>query len=150
MPTWASTAAAHSAHSARWLAARMCGVIASSPSANAATASGGVWKSADAGDHWLPVTDGLPSLSIGDIAIDPSDKNTIYCGTGEPNGGGGSVTNKDLVIFTRQFATMIDAGLPIVQCLDILQGQTQNKRFAVILRDVKNSVESGATFTPKS
>lgn len=58
----------------------------------AATASGGVWKSADAGNSWFPVSDDLPSLSIGDIAIDPSDKNTIYCGTGETNGGGGSVT----------------------------------------------------------
>jgi type IV pilus assembly protein PilC len=60
---------------------------------------------------------------------------------------GSGVSGKDLVTFTRLFATMIDAGLPIVQCLDILQGQTQNKRFAVILRDVKNSVESGATFS---
>lgn len=58
----------------------------------AATASGGVWKSTDAGDHWQPITDALPSLSIGDIALDPSDKNTLYCGTGEPNGGGGSIT----------------------------------------------------------
>ncbi len=60
---------------------------------------------------------------------------------------GSGVSGKDLVTFTRLFATMIDAGLPIVQCLDILQGQTQNKRFAVVLRDVKNSVESGATFS---
>jgi len=57
----------------------------------AASASGGVWKSTDAGENWLPITDGLPSLSIGDIAMDPSDKNTLYVGTGEPNGGGGSV-----------------------------------------------------------
>jgi type IV pilus assembly protein PilC len=42
---------------------------------------------------------------------------------------------------------MIDAGLPIVQCLDILQGQTDNKRFAAVLRDVKASVEQGATFS---
>jgi type IV pilus assembly protein PilC len=42
---------------------------------------------------------------------------------------------------------MIDAGLPIVQCLDILQGQTDNKHFANILRDVKSSVEQGATFS---
>lgn len=58
----------------------------------AAAASGGVWKSVDAGQEWLPITDNLPSLSIGDIALDPSDKNTIYVGTGEPNGGGGSIT----------------------------------------------------------
>jgi type IV pilus assembly protein PilC len=60
---------------------------------------------------------------------------------------GTGVSLKDIVTFTRLFATMIDAGLPIVQCLDILQGQTENKRFAVILRDVKSSVEQGATFS---
>src|SRR6202023_928258 len=60
---------------------------------------------------------------------------------------GTGVGAKDLVTFTRLFATMIDAGLPIVQCLDILQGQTDNKHFALILRDVKSSVEQGATFS---
>src|SRR5579864_4732883 len=60
---------------------------------------------------------------------------------------GTGVGPKDIVTFTRLFATMIDAGLPIVQCLDILQGQTENKRFAVILRDIKASVEQGATFS---
>jgi type IV pilus assembly protein PilC len=60
---------------------------------------------------------------------------------------GTGVGSKDLVTFTRLFATMIDAGLPIVQCLDILQGQTDNKNFAVILRDVKATVEQGATFS---
>jgi type IV pilus assembly protein PilC len=60
---------------------------------------------------------------------------------------GTGVSQKDIVTFTRLFATMIDAGLPIVQCLDILQGQTDNKLFANILRDVKSSVEQGATFS---
>jgi type IV pilus assembly protein PilC len=60
---------------------------------------------------------------------------------------GTGVGNKDIVTFTRLFATMIDAGLPIVQCLDILQGQTDNKHFATILKDVKSSVEQGATFS---
>ncbi len=60
---------------------------------------------------------------------------------------GTGVGPKDLVTFTRLFATMIDAGLPIVQCLEILQNQTDNKRFAAILRDVKASVEQGATFS---
>src|SRR5512134_2213108 len=49
---------------------------------------------------------------------------------------GTGVDLKDLVTFTRLFATMIDAGLPIVQCLDILCNQTDNKNFAVIIRDV--------------
>jgi type IV pilus assembly protein PilC len=60
---------------------------------------------------------------------------------------GTGVGHKDIVTFTRLFATMIDAGLPIVQCLDILQGQTDNKLFAAILKDVKSSVEQGATFS---
>lgn len=60
---------------------------------------------------------------------------------------GTGVSGKDIVTFTRLFATMIDAGLPIVQCLDILQGQTDNKSFGVVLRDVKANVEQGATFS---
>jgi type IV pilus assembly protein PilC len=60
---------------------------------------------------------------------------------------GTGVGSKDIVTFTRLFATMIDAGLPIVQCLDILQGQTDNKFLSNILRDVKSAVEQGATFS---
>ncbi|HEY2514024.1 MAG TPA: type II secretion system F family protein [Polyangiaceae bacterium] len=60
---------------------------------------------------------------------------------------GSGVSGKDLVTFTRLFATMIDAGLPIVQCLEILQGQTDNAIFAGVLKDVKSSVEQGATFS---
>jgi type IV pilus assembly protein PilC len=57
-----------------------------------------------------------------------------------------SVTTRDLVIFTRQFATMIDAGLPLVQCLDIQSTQQPNKKFKSILSEVKNEVEQGSTF----
>ncbi len=60
---------------------------------------------------------------------------------------GSGVNPKDLQIFTRQLATMIDAGLPLVQCLDILANQTPNKIFARILTQVKSSVEGGATFS---
>lgn len=56
------------------------------------------------------------------------------------------ITTKDLVVFTRQFATMIDAGLPLVQCLDILGRQNDNKTFKKILVQVKEDVESGSTF----
>jgi type IV pilus assembly protein PilC len=56
------------------------------------------------------------------------------------------VTVKEQVVFTRQFATMIDAGLPLVQCLDILASQQINKHFKAILFNVKESVESGSTF----
>ncbi len=60
---------------------------------------------------------------------------------------GGGVSEKDIVVFTRQFATMIDAGLPIVQCLDILAGQAANKNFQRMLFEVKGSVEAGATLS---
>ncbi|MGC6509100.1 MAG: type II secretion system F family protein [Myxococcota bacterium] len=56
------------------------------------------------------------------------------------------VTNKDLVIFTRQFATMIDSGLPLVQCLDIQAKQAANPTFRGELASIKESVESGSTF----
>jgi len=56
------------------------------------------------------------------------------------------VETKDLVVFTRQFATMIDSGLPLVQCLDILSQQQENKTFKDVLMKVKESVESGSTF----
>jgi type IV pilus assembly protein PilC len=59
---------------------------------------------------------------------------------------GGGVPTKLLVMFTRQFATMIDAGLPLVQCLEIQSQQQTHKRFKEILRDVKNEVEQGSTF----
>ena len=61
-------------------------------------------------------------------------------------GGAKKIDTKDLVVFTRQFATMIDSGLPLVQCLDILSGQQENKTFKEILVKVKESVESGSTF----
>jgi type IV pilus assembly protein PilC len=60
---------------------------------------------------------------------------------------GSGVNTKDLVTFTRLFATMIDAGLPLVQCLDILSSQQSNKRFATVLKDVKNAVEGGSSFS---
>jgi len=56
------------------------------------------------------------------------------------------VTTRDLVIFTRQFATMIDSGLPLVQCLDIQSKQAENETFRGELSVIKDSVESGSTF----
>ncbi len=55
------------------------------------------------------------------------------------------VKEQDVIVFARQFSTMIDAGLPIIQCLDILQAQQENATFKKMLKDVKESVESGQT-----
>lgn len=58
---------------------------------------------------------------------------------------GSGVTTKEIVVFTRQFATMIDAGLPLVQCLEILGAQQQNIHFQKSILNVKVEVESGST-----
>jgi type IV pilus assembly protein PilC len=60
--------------------------------------------------------------------------------------GSSGVNKRDLMIFTRQFSTMIDAGLPLVQCLDILHSQQENIWFKKVLAEVKADVESGKTF----
>ncbi|PLX48734.1 MAG: pilus assembly protein PilC [Desulfobulbaceae bacterium] len=56
------------------------------------------------------------------------------------------VTGKDVVIFTRQLSTMIDAGLPLVQSLDILGNQQENPTFKKVLNEVRMDVETGTTF----
>ena len=58
---------------------------------------------------------------------------------------GGGVKSKDIAVFTRQFSVMIDAGLPLVQCLDILGQQQENKGFQKILLQVRQDVESGSS-----
>jgi type IV pilus assembly protein PilC len=57
------------------------------------------------------------------------------------------VTPKDLAVFTRQFSVMIDAGLPLVQCLEILAGQQENKTFESVLTTTRASVEGGSTLS---
>jgi type IV pilus assembly protein PilC len=61
-------------------------------------------------------------------------------------GLGGRISKKELAIFTRQFATMIDAGLPLVQCLEILGMQQENQAFKKVILKIKEDVESGSTF----
>src|SRR5438445_1452650 len=60
---------------------------------------------------------------------------------------GGGVTAKELAIFTRQFSVMIDAGLPLVQCLEILASQQENKFFQKVLTGTRAQVEGGATLS---
>lgn len=62
-------------------------------------------------------------------------------------GGGVNVSTKDLAIFTRQFATMISAGLPLVQCLDILAKQSSKPSFGKVITEVTREVEAGSTLS---
>ncbi|MBK9072991.1 MAG: type II secretion system F family protein [Myxococcales bacterium] len=78
------------------------------------------------------------NLTIKKIKKEPKQI-SIQFGTG--------VDPKDLQIFTRQLATMIDAGLPLVQCMEILSNASPNKVFGGILLQVKGSIESGTTFS---
>src|SRR5439155_23638573 len=58
---------------------------------------------------------------------------------------GGGVSQKEIAIFTRPFSVMIDAGLPLVQCLEILGSQQKNRMFQKVLFEVRQDVESGST-----
>jgi type IV pilus assembly protein PilC len=60
---------------------------------------------------------------------------------------GGGVDAKELAVFTRQFSVMIDAGLPLVQCLEILAGQQENKLFQKVLTGTRAAVEGGSTLS---
>src|SRR6184192_4293952 len=56
---------------------------------------------------------------------------------------GGNPTPKDVAVFTRQFSVMIDAGVPLVQCIELLASTQPNKKFAAALKAVQTDVESG-------
>jgi type IV pilus assembly protein PilC len=76
------------------------------------------------------------------VKVKPKPKDLGFRLTGRS----GKVSRRELAIFTRQFATMIDAGLPLVQCLDILGLQQENQAFKKVIMKVKEDVESGSTF----
>lgn len=83
----------------------------------AGMASGGIFKSTNQGATWFPIFDDMPVLSIGDIAIDPKDKNTIYAGTGEANASSnnGSFPGNGIYKSTNAGASWVYKGLPASQ-----------------------------------
>ena len=90
-----------------------------------------------------------------DEAVDQLRKQNVVVTSLEEKAGkggfnisiGSGLTDKDLVVFTRQFGTMINAGLPLVQCLEILSTQSENKVLRETVGEVKNQVEAGSTFS---
>jgi type IV pilus assembly protein PilC len=93
----------------------------------------------------------IEAASKDDAAKQIRQKKLILVSVNEPpkalkiNFGGSGVTTRDVVIFTRQFSTMINAGLPLVQSLTVLSEQTENKVLAETTKKVVYDVESGAT-----
>ena len=86
----------------------------------------------------------LKQNKIRPIYIEEIKKKKAF-NNGKPLFGSGKqrITEKDIVIFTRTFSTMIDAGLPLVQCLQILGNQTENRTFGDIILSVKKDIEAG-------
>ncbi|MDD5558825.1 type II secretion system F family protein [Candidatus Methylomirabilis sp.] len=88
------------------------------------------------------VVAGLRQQRIFPISIKPQPKSIEF----KIPGFGGRVKEKDLAVFTRQLATMIDAGLPLVQCLETLASQQPNRQLKKTLTEIRVNVEGGSTF----
>jgi type IV pilus assembly protein PilC len=109
-----------------------------------------VWKGKTAGGH---VTSGeIAAESRGEVIKSLRAKEVIVTSLKEKEKGGRftligprGVSTKDLAVFTRQFATMINSGLPLVQCLDILGSQAEKEHHRKIILTVMKDVESGST-----
>jgi type IV pilus assembly protein PilC len=90
-----------------------------------------------------------------DEAVDQLRKQSVVVTSLEEKGSkegfklsfGSGMTEKDLVIFTRQFGTMINAGLPLIQCLEILSTQSENAALRKAVGEIKGAVEGGSTFS---
>src|SRR5215813_4750954 len=101
------------------------------------------------------VKKGELSAKSKDEAVDQLRKQSVVVTSLEEKSGAGGfkinlgsgLTDKDLVVFTRQFGTMINAGLPLVQCLEILSTQSENKVLRETVSEVKTQVEGGSTFS---
>jgi len=108
----------------------------------ARTRQGAVKKGVMEAQNDEAVMAALRSQSLLPIAVKPAPKDLLEFlpQMGNP------VSTRELVVFTRQFSTMIDAGLPLVQCLDILADQEPNKKFKDVLLQTKSEVEQGSTF----
>src|SRR5215510_9415930 len=84
----------------------------------------------------INVTRITPAAAKADAKADAKGKKGVI---------GKKVAAKNLAVFTRQFSVMIDAGLPLVQCLDILGNQEEDKNFAAVILQTRSDVEAGAS-----
>src|SRR5258706_9912772 len=98
-------------------------------------------------DSMDAATAALRREQINVTRITPAAKGKEEAAAKKEKGGksGKKVAAKNLAVFTRQFSVMIDAGLPLVQCLDILGSQEEDKNFAFVIMATRTDVESGAS-----
>ena len=98
-------------------------------------------------DSMDAATAALRREQINITRITPAAKGKEEAAAKKEKGGkaGKKVAAKNLAVFTRQFSVMIDAGLPLVQCLDILGSQEEDKNFAFVIMATRTDVESGAS-----
>lgn len=119
----------------------------------AGSVSGGLWKSVDAGESWLPMTDGLANLAVGCFEIDPSNPNIMYLGTGEGYYNIDAVTGIGLLKSTDGGATWNTTGLsyPYSQGESILRLNIDPRNGQIILAGTMNglrrSIDGGTTWT---
>lgn len=85
-------------------------------------AEGGVWKSADGGQNWTPLTDNQPSLAIGSLAVDPNNSQSVWVGTGEQNFSGDSYYGAGLLHSTDAGATWTQIAGPFVGPIGAVNG----------------------------
>ena len=104
----------------------------------AKTRSGQVKRGEMTADSKDAVENRLKAQNLQIQKVKKKPKDLVIPGTGGPS-------TKDIVVFTRQFATMIDSGLPLVKCLEILGEQMENAQLRKTIQDVRGDVESGRT-----
>jgi photosystem II stability/assembly factor-like uncharacterized protein len=123
-------------------------MIPSSGTMYISAASGGIFRSYDAGNTWAPIFDAQPSLSMGDLDISKSDTAIMFAGTGEPNAGGGSLTYDGSGVFKSMDGgnTWISCGLDSTRNTGriAIDPKNPNRVFAATMGDLfANSTQRG-------
>jgi len=117
----------------------------------AGAADGGVWKTKDGGEHWKPISDGQPSLSIGSIALDPSAPDTVYVGTGEANNSGDAYGGLGILKSSNGGATWINTPGPFAGFAISAVSVCPSDRQVILagsVGGVYRSADGGATWAP--
>ena len=152
--TWKAIGPQPIAYSNNYVTSGRVTALAIDPRSNntvfAGGANGGVWKTTDGGNTWAPITDDQPSLSIGSIAIDPTNPDTVYVGTGEENFNADAYTGVGILKSTDAGATWTNILGPFArQRIGSLAIQPSNGMIVLAgaSSGVYRSADAGATWT---